>query len=246
MPERTLTLDLSGGGRMGIRLSETNEVCAVHEGSPGAAAGLRVGDVVVEVNGEAVEGDNDAVRLLSADKSRKKHTLVVAGASAGGELECVLDLSGGGRMGIRLSETNEVCAVHPDTPGEKSGLRVGDVVVEVNGAAVDGPNHAVRLLSADKSRQRHSRRVSRDGGGDDDDGDDDDAQEAAALTAAAAERLDGAENYWDDPLQAGLDAAAALKDDGNGALASGMPALAAGLYTRAIETLTAAEVASRS
>ncbi len=42
MPERTLTLDLSGGGRMGIRLSETNEVCAVHEGWPVSIAITRV------------------------------------------------------------------------------------------------------------------------------------------------------------------------------------------------------------
>jgi C-terminal processing protease CtpA/Prc len=42
------------GGSLGIALSDDNQITAVHAGGAGAIAGLKVGDVVNEVDGKSV------------------------------------------------------------------------------------------------------------------------------------------------------------------------------------------------
>lgn len=50
-PARMIKMPCPRGAKLGLRLSSTNEVANVAAGSPSEAAGLRVGDIILEVDG---------------------------------------------------------------------------------------------------------------------------------------------------------------------------------------------------
>ena len=50
---------------------------AVEAGSPAAQAGLSVGDMVVAIDGEAVAGVDDMLRLLNSERIGREVTLAV-------------------------------------------------------------------------------------------------------------------------------------------------------------------------
>ena len=47
------------------------------------------------------------------------------------ELEFQLRVVDGERIGLRISSSDEICAVHPDTVAHTVGVQVGDIVVAV-------------------------------------------------------------------------------------------------------------------
>ena len=50
-PSRMIKMPVPRGAKLGLRLSSANEVANVAAGSPSEAAGLRIGDVILEVDG---------------------------------------------------------------------------------------------------------------------------------------------------------------------------------------------------
>lgn len=66
---------------------------------------------------------------------------------------------------LKLSEERgvEITRVEPDSPAEKAGLKVGDVVLEYNGQRVEGTQQFVRMVRETPPGRRVTLLISRDG-----------------------------------------------------------------------------------
>jgi serine protease Do len=155
-------------------------VAAVVEGSPAAAAKIRRGDIILEFNGRQVDEMNDLPRMVAATPVGK--TVEVALFRDGKVVKVrvtVGKLAGDGRqahgvtdteqrMGLALTPLSDevrerfglaiesgvlVSAVDADGPAAGSNLRPGDVIVEVNGTEISGPNDLREIVAALDSGQ---------------------------------------------------------------------------------------------
>ena len=147
--------------------------------SPAAKAGLEPGDVVVEVDGRPVEDNNDLSRYVASrapgtsvrlkvlrEGSQRNFNLTLgtfpeetaeggdddeeAGEQLGMTLrELTPDLAGRLEM-PRTAKGVVVMEVEAGTPAEDAGLQRGDVIVSVNGQAVEDPEDFKNEI--DKSR----------------------------------------------------------------------------------------------
>ena len=61
----------TGAGKRAIRISE------VLAGGPAAQAGLLAGDLVLSVDGRAIEGADDLIRLLNAERIGRPTTVTI-------------------------------------------------------------------------------------------------------------------------------------------------------------------------
>jgi S1-C subfamily serine protease len=66
----------TGAGRRAIRISE------VAAGGPAAQAGLLAGDLILSVDGTAIEGADDLIRLLNAERIGRQTTVTILRAGA--------------------------------------------------------------------------------------------------------------------------------------------------------------------
>jgi uncharacterized protein len=90
----------SQGPRMGVGLNpaalKEAEIVSVGAGSPAERAGLRVGDRVLSVDGERVEGSERLTQVISGTKvGASRHLRVVRG---GAELDIIVTPEGGGQV----------------------------------------------------------------------------------------------------------------------------------------------------
>jgi len=130
-------------------------VSAVTEGSPADRAGIKRGDVILALNGQSVSDSNSLrnqvsrlqpgtvadLKVLRAGQERQlsvKLAELPRTADAGKESdERPGRATGALGLGLRASDSGlEVTAVDPSGPAADAGIRVGDVLEEVNGNAV--------------------------------------------------------------------------------------------------------------
>jgi regulator of sigma E protease len=102
--------------------------------SPGARAGLRSGDRVIEVDGRPVE-DWSQFRRAYAEAAGQEVRLRVAAGVEEDAPERSLSIPAEGDLGALgvISATVLVSHVQEGTPAEAAGLREGDLILEVNG-----------------------------------------------------------------------------------------------------------------
>ena len=147
-----LTSDLAAS--LGLSTVKGALVSAVSEGSPAERAGIRRGDVILEIGGQAVADSNSLRNQVSRLKPGTRAELKVLREGrqrqVGVELaelprtardESATPRPSGAAGGFGLSVAPgpsgvEVTAVDPSGPAAEAGIRVGDVLLEVNGAAV--------------------------------------------------------------------------------------------------------------
>jgi Do/DeqQ family serine protease len=169
---QTLTADLA-------RMLETNAtrgavVTDVGAGSPAESAGLKAGDVIVAVNGHAVQSDND---LYNAEGIAPVGSTLELKVQRGGQaltLAATLKpesivTTDGAKLDVRLTgadvaEAGErikraigtggvaVSKIVPGSRAAENGLKVGDLIIGVNRVDVDGMADFKKLL-ATKPRQ---------------------------------------------------------------------------------------------
>jgi len=164
-------------GRIGVGIQEVNQALAdsfelsrprgalvgeVEAGSPAAEAGLEPGDVILAVDGKAIERSSELPPLIAAIKPGKQATLAVWRNKSEknlrvkvGELkdEPVVAARGGptdgetGRLGLavrpltgdereRLDTAGRLVVENAEGPAALAGLERGDVILAVNGAKV--------------------------------------------------------------------------------------------------------------
>ena len=73
--ELEVTIQVIEGQKIGLRINNANVVCGVHPGTAAAAAGLRVDDLVVAVDGTDCAGGVTAVSLWSKGASLQQRKL---------------------------------------------------------------------------------------------------------------------------------------------------------------------------
>src|SRR6266849_3338682 len=151
-----------------------NQARDVMKGSPAEAAGLRAGDVVVELSGTPIKEVPDLQRRIAAVKPGQTLKLTVIRerkpvpvtvkigempadepvvAEALGTNEwgfSVESLTGDAalRFDLPVSRGLLVTDVQPGSPAEKAGLRRGDVILEVARRPADDPANVYRVLGA--------------------------------------------------------------------------------------------------
>jgi M6 family metalloprotease-like protein len=138
-------------------------VQAVAPNSPALKCGIQTGDVLVKVDGKSIASTAGLRKLLQAKSAGDKLKLAVRRGEK--ELELSAGLAALGDVGRKPAEKRAVLGVRtseprfgdgervddftPDSPAEKAGLKVGDLLLKVDGAAVGGSTHLVDIL-ADK------------------------------------------------------------------------------------------------
>jgi len=162
----------------GMEKPEGALVAKVIEESPAAEAGLQVGDVIVEFNGETVEQSSDLPPLVgrtpvgSSAKAKVvrdgkvRHLTVTIGelpeedtAATGRPTQseqaasriglAVADLTAEQREKLDLGDGGVgVKQVAPDSPAQAAGVQRGDVVVKLNNVDVKNAAHFRELVAA--------------------------------------------------------------------------------------------------
>jgi len=172
-------------GWLGVTIQDVNEdiaeslgmkdakgalITRIMEDGPSAKSDLKVRDVVIEVNGENVEGSRDLARKiadLSPDSDAKLTVMrdgeqqsltVKLGAFPSSDKLAALTEDRGEKsdreqmkdLGLTLAPASEVegageegvavTDVDPTSEASEKGLKAGDVILEVGGKAVSGPN----------------------------------------------------------------------------------------------------------
>jgi S1-C subfamily serine protease len=139
---------------MGLRTVKGALVSAVSEDSPAERAGIKRGDIILDINGQAVSDSNalrnqvsrlkpgttTSVKLFRGGQERQVNVrLAELPRSARDESSTPGRPGTQGRLGLAVAPGPsgvEVTAVDPSGPAAEAGIRVGDVLEEVNGAPV--------------------------------------------------------------------------------------------------------------
>jgi serine protease Do len=149
---------------LGLKSEKGALVAGAQDGTPAAKAGLKAGDVITAVNGEAVANARELTRKVAGMKPGSKaeftylrdgreHTVTVELATLPNEKQASLERpradDGLPKLGLQLAPAGEVAGsgeegvvvtkVDPDGPAAAKGIKDGDVILELGGQAVSKP-----------------------------------------------------------------------------------------------------------
>jgi serine protease Do len=172
-----VTQDIAEG--LGLDKARGALVDHAENGTPAAKAGLKSGDVIDKVNGEAVESARELSRKIAGMKpgakvelgylrGGKSDTATVTLGSLPGDGGKVAsrqdDGSGQVRLGLGLAPAAQVglsdqgvavVQVDPDGPAAAKGIEQGDLILDVGGQSVSSPSDVVaQVQSAEKSGRK--------------------------------------------------------------------------------------------
>jgi serine protease Do len=179
---QTVTPAIADG--LGLKKVEGAIVDEPQAGSPAANAGLKAGDVIVAVDGKEVKGSRELARTIAGmapgtkvqlgflrDGQQKNVSLELgtlpgeqqanAGNSQGTQQE-----NGTPRLGLTLAPAGDVegsggkgvavTAVDPNGPAAQTGMKAGDVILDVAGKTVNNPTEVRQQLTDIKNEGRRT------------------------------------------------------------------------------------------
>jgi serine protease Do len=177
----------------GLSEAKGAAVTAVTNGSPAENAGLLPEDVILSADGRTIEDNSDLSRYISSKSpgstvkldvlrgKEKKVVSVILGTFPDETSEGAGDESGRASLGMTLRDLTPgivermelprglrgalVMEVEAGEAAEEAGLDRGDVIVSVNGRAVDGVDAFDHAIEAARPATRARLRVYRPGGG---------------------------------------------------------------------------------
>jgi S1-C subfamily serine protease len=144
-------LDQSLAGYFNLASTRGMLITEIYDGSPAAKAGVKPGDVLLTVEGVAVEDREHYLQLLrnyvtgqtlSLALVREGKPLSVRAEAAAFPVERVPELAFG-RWGLTLAPSKQgalaVAKVRPGSPAQKLGLEPGDLVLKLGGIVLEKP-----------------------------------------------------------------------------------------------------------
>lgn len=120
-------------------------VDGIKEGSHAYKIGLRSGDSVEKINGVEIGNTRQLELAIAPDKLKKTISLEL---QRNGEVVILNDIvidskekgEGAQKVTIAYKREVEITSIVPDSPAEKAGLQPADLVVSVNGKAIEETN----------------------------------------------------------------------------------------------------------
>ncbi len=154
-------------------------VSCVDPGSPAEKAGVKRGDILLQIGGQEVNSSMDLMKsirnlkagnplelkLTHGDEERK---LQVTPEERDGLIYLGLQTCDCGKDTIvmfSITQKAEVIEVLPDSPAEKSGLKTGDTILAVNGTPVDPFHTLCQLIQQHKPGDQITLKVQREAQG---------------------------------------------------------------------------------
>jgi len=157
-------------GSLGLSEVKGALVSAVSEGGPAEKAGVKRGDVITAIDGQAVKDSNSLrnsvsrlkpgstvnLTLLRGGQERQVSVrLAEAPRTAKDDSSAPAERGTPGALGLALQPGDsgvEVTNVDPSGPAADAGIRVGDVLEEVNGAPVRSSSDVRAALGKSKGK----------------------------------------------------------------------------------------------
>lgn len=123
-------------------------VTQIDESAVAFKAGVRIGDIITSINdvdvsqvshNEVIQRIGQAGAEVNLGLMRDGVSQIISGgiSGGGGDESLGISLVTGGAFGDKTGVTR----VDPNSPGERAGLQVGDIVTSVNGTPVAGMTH---------------------------------------------------------------------------------------------------------
>src|SRR5271166_4851595 len=175
---QSVTPDLADN--LGLKNAAGALVAEAQKDSPAAAAGVKSGDVITAVDGEAVADPHDLARRIAALGPKKTAKLSITRDGSPTTIDVTLGTMPADKMAsaeTRGSDSNESSAlaklgltlraahgqdgvviadVDPDGAAADKGLKEGDVILEVAGKPVSRPSEVAEAINAAKSDGKKS------------------------------------------------------------------------------------------
>ncbi len=169
---------------LGLKTKEGALVTVLFEGGPASKSDLRQGDVIVSVNGASVKDVRDlrrrvgesnpdkAIDIIVMREGNEKHISVKLGTFPTNKRLAALQKKGPtfdpanstlDDIGLSVVPAREVgkgdigvviTEVNPDSDASIKGLKVGDIITEVNGKSVNSPFEVSEVLSKIKKENK--------------------------------------------------------------------------------------------
>ncbi len=144
-------------------------VAAVMENTPAQKAGLKAGDLIVNINGKKIKSIRDLTREVAAAGPDKKVSFkvirdgaeinksVTLGKMAGTKVAALSDSETptGPKIGLSLSDFENKAIIRAVTPGSKAaekGVRPGDAIIAVAGKKTSSSAEVVAAINAAQKR----------------------------------------------------------------------------------------------
>lgn len=135
----------------GVTINPVTTVGEVVEDSPAAAAGLQVGDKVLEVGGESVGSWVDILNDIVDDYEATSGPVPLRVQRGDAIVELQIEPrrteSGHYEVGLGALQDTRVGKVKKDGPAWNAGLRRGDVILSIDGAAVSSYSQIAEIVN---------------------------------------------------------------------------------------------------
>ena len=167
---------------LGVKAASGALVAKETPNSPAATAGVKIGDIITAVNGDAVADPRDLARKIAALGPKKSadlaiwrngapQTIPVTLGAMPVDKEAMVDMGHAkpdaedptsfAKLGLSLERARgqdgvSVVSVDPDSVAADRGLQSGDVILEAGGKAVSRPGDVAQAIEAAKSEGRKS------------------------------------------------------------------------------------------
>lgn len=151
------TASEGGKAALGVTMRDVPgavEIAGVMPNSPAAEAGLRPGDRILAIDGQAVRTSNDLIRIVTARQPQSRVEVAVDRSGLQGTLHATLsdehDVFRRAALGVTLSRVSHdgvrVLQVVPDSPAAKAGLKMGDRILALNGQHTTGYADVIQMI----------------------------------------------------------------------------------------------------
>ena len=153
---------------LGLKSNDGALVAETQSDTPAAAAGLKAGDVIVKLNGDAVKSPGELTRKVGAlkpgdkadvtyirggDEKSASVTLGSVQAEKTAAADEKAEPKGALTLGVQLAPSDkgvEIVKVEPNGQGAAKGLTAGDLILEVSGKPVTNPSEVKAGIEAAK------------------------------------------------------------------------------------------------